>query len=53
MLFKENIAEDLPNTVELTEIMDTINEDINLDEVPHFTTTYKFSQRINSYIFTR
>jgi len=33
--------------------MDSLREKINLDEVPHFTTIHKFSQRINSFVFTR
>jgi hypothetical protein len=53
LLLKEYLAEDYRNTVELTEIMDSLREKINLDEVPHFTTIHKFSQRINSFIFTR
>ena len=53
LLQKDYLAEDYRNTVELTEIMDSLREKINLDEVPHFTTIHKFSQRINSFVFTR
>ena len=53
LLLKEYLAEDYRDTVELTEIMDSIREKINLDAVPHFTTIHKFSQRINSFVFTR
>jgi len=53
LLLKEYLGEDYRNTVELTEIIDTLREKINLDEVPHFTTIHKFSQRINSFVFTR
>ena len=53
LLLKEYLAEDYRSTVELTEIMDSLREKINLDEVPHFTTIHKFSQRINSFVFTR
>jgi len=53
LLLKEYLAEDYRNTIELTEIMDSLREKINLDEAPHFTTIHKFFQRINSFIFTR
>jgi hypothetical protein len=33
--------------------MDSLREKINLDQVPHFTTIHKFSQRINSFVFIR
>ncbi len=53
LLLKEYLGEDYRDTVELTEIMDSLRERINLDEVPHFTTIQKFCQRIRSFIFTR
>jgi hypothetical protein len=53
LLLKEYLAEDYRDTVELTEIMGSLREKIHLNEVPHFTTIHKFSQRINSLIFTR
>jgi len=53
LLLKEYLSEDYRDTVELTEIMDSLRGKINLDEVPHFTTIHKFSQRINSFVFTR
>ena len=53
LLLKEYLGEDYRDTVELTEIMDSLRERINLDEVPHFTTIQKFYQRIRSFIFTR
>ena len=37
LLLKEYLAEDYRDTVELTEIMDSLREKIHLDEVPHFT----------------
>ena len=37
LLLKEYLAEDYRDTVELTEIMDSLREKIQLDEVPHFT----------------
>jgi hypothetical protein len=53
LLRKEYLAEDYRDTVELTEIMDTIRQKIQLKEVPHFTTIQKFCHRIKSFIFTR
>jgi hypothetical protein len=53
LLLKGYLSEDYRNTVELTEIMDSLREKINLDEVPHFTTIHKFSQRITSFVFTQ
>ena len=53
ILSKNYLSEDYRDTVELTWVMDTYREKINLDEVPHFTTIHKFCQRINSSVFTR
>jgi calcineurin-like phosphoesterase family protein len=53
LLLKEYLAEDYRDIVELTEIMDSLRQKINLDEVPHFTTIQKFCQRIRSFTFTR
>ena len=53
LLLKEYLAEDYRDTVELTEIMDSLREKIHLNEVPHFTTIHKFCQRIRSSTFTR
>ena len=53
ILLKEYLSEDYRGTVELTDLMNEIRLKINLDSVPHFTTLHKFSQRINSFIFTR
>src|SRR5574343_64120 len=53
LLLKEYLSEDYRDTVELTEVMDTIREKIQLNEVPHFTTLHKFCQRIRSSTFTR
>jgi len=53
LLLKEYLSEDYRDTVELTEIMDSLREKIHLDEVPHFTTIHKFCQRIRSSTFTR
>ncbi|MGA2161551.1 MAG: IS5 family transposase [Methanoregula sp.] len=53
LLLKEYLSEDYRDTVELTEIMDSLREKIQLDEVPHFTTIQKFCQRIRSSTFTR
>ncbi len=38
LLLKEYLAEDYRDTVELTEVMDTVKQKIQLKEVPHFTT---------------
>jgi hypothetical protein len=53
LLLKEYLSEDYRDTVELTEIMDSLREKIRLDEVPHFTTIQKFCQRIRSSTFNR
>ena len=53
LLLKEYLSEDYRDTVELTEIMDSLREKIQLDEVPHFTTIQEFCQRIRSSTFTR
>jgi len=53
LLLKEYLSEDYRDTVELTEIMESLQERIHLDEVPHFTTIHKFCQRIRSSTFTR
>jgi hypothetical protein len=53
LLLKEYLSEDYRDTVELTEIMDSLRERIHLDEVPHFTTIHKFCKRIRSSTFTR
>jgi hypothetical protein len=53
LLLKEYLSEDYRDTVELTEIMDSLREKIHLNEVPHFTTIQKFCQRIRSSTFTR
>ena len=52
LLLREYLSEDYRNTVELTEIMDSLREKICRDEVPHFTTIQKFCQRIRSSTFT-
>jgi transposase len=53
VLFKEYIGEDYRDTVEFLELMEKLRDQIQLNEVPHFTTLQKFSQRINSQIFNR
>jgi hypothetical protein len=53
ILFKEYLSEDYRDTVDLLNLMNEIKQRINLESVPHFTTLHKFSQRINSFIFTR
>ena len=53
LLLKEYLSEDYRDTVDLTEIMDSLREKIHLDELPHFTTIHKFCQRIRSSTFTR
>ncbi len=50
---KEYLSEDYRNMVELLDLMNDIKLKINLDSVPHFTTLHKFSQRLNSIVFTR
>jgi hypothetical protein len=52
-LLKEYLAEDYRDTVELIEIMDSIRQKIELDEIPHFTTIQKFCHRIKSFVFDR
>ena len=53
LLLKEYLAEDYRDIIELTEIMDSVREKIQLKEVPHFTTIQKFCHRIKSCIFAR
>ena len=53
LLLKEYLSKDYRDTVELTEIMDSLGEKIRLDEVPHFTTVQKFCQQIRSSTFNR
>lgn len=53
LLLKEYLAEDYRDTIELTEIMDSVRKKIQLKEVPHFTTIQKFCHRIKSFIFDR
>ena len=53
LLLKEYLAEDYRDTVELTEVRDTIKQKIQLTEVPHFTTIQKFCHRIKSIVFNR
>lgn len=50
---KKYPSKDYWDTVELAEIIDTLREKIHLDNVPHFTTSYKFCQRLRSSTFTR
>ena len=52
-LLKEFLAKDYRDTVELIEIMDSIRQRIELDEIPHFTTIQKFCHRIKSFVFDR
>jgi hypothetical protein len=53
ILLKEYLSEDYRDTVDLVELMNEIKQRINLDSIPHFTTLHKFSQRINSFVFSR
>ena len=49
---KEYLSEDYRDTIELTEIIDSLREKIHLEKVPHFTTIQKFCQRIRSSTLT-
>jgi hypothetical protein len=53
LLLKEYLSEDYRDTIELTEIMDSLRKKIHLNEMPHFTTIQKFCHRIKSFTFTR
>jgi transposase len=53
LFLKEYLSKGYRDTVELTEIMESLREKIHLDKVPHFTTILKFGQRIRSSTFTR
>jgi hypothetical protein len=53
LLLKEYLSEDYRDTIELTEIMDSLQEKIHLDAVPHFTTIQKFCHRIRSSTLSR
>jgi hypothetical protein len=48
---KEYLCEDYRYAFEFTEIMDSLREKIQLDEIPHFTTILKFCQWIRSSTF--
>jgi len=53
ILLKKNLSENYQNTVDLVDLMNEIKQRLNLDSIPHFTTLHKFSQRIDSFVFTR
>jgi transposase len=53
LFLKEYLSEDYRDTVELTELMDSLRKKIHLDKIPHFTTIQKFCQRIHSLILSR
>jgi len=53
LLLKEYLPEDYRDTMELTEIMDSLREKIHIDKVPHFTTIQMFCQQILSSTFPR
>jgi hypothetical protein len=53
LLLKEYLSEDYRDTIELTEVMDSVRQKIHLNEIPHFTTIQKFCHRIKSFIFNR
>ena len=53
LLFKEYLGEDYRDTIELTAVMDSVREKIQLKEIPHFTTIQKFCHRIKSFVFDR
>ena len=53
LLLNKYLSEDYRDIVELTEIMDSLREEIHIDNVPHFSTILKFCQRIRSPTFTR
>jgi len=53
LLLKEYLAENYRDTVELIEIMDSVRQKIDLEEIPHFTTIQKFCHRIKSFVFDR
>jgi len=53
ILLKEYLSEAYRDIVNLSGLLDEIIQRINLDSIPHFTTLHKFSQRIDSSIFTR
>jgi hypothetical protein len=44
ILMKEYLSEDFCDPVELTDLMNEIKLEINIDSVPHFTTLHKFSK---------
>jgi len=53
LLLKEYLGENYREIVDLVEVMDSIKEAIDLEEIPHFTTIQKFCQRLKSITLSR
>lgn len=53
LLLKEYLSEDYRDKVGLNVIMDSLRENIHLNEVPHFTTIHRFCQWIRSSTFSQ
>ena len=53
ILLKDYLSENYRDTVDLVSLMNEIKQKIYLDSIPHFTTLYKFSQRISLFSFTK
>jgi len=53
LLLKEYLGENYREIVDLVEVMDSIKEAIDLEDIPHFTTIQKFCQRLNSVTLNR
>ncbi|MDA0525474.1 hypothetical protein [Methanococcoides alaskense] len=52
ILLKEYLGTDYRDFVEIVEVMDSIKEEVDLDQVLLFTTLEKFMTRIDSAAFT-
>jgi len=53
LLFKEYLGERYRDFVQLVEIMDIIQDQLELKEIPHYSTLCKFSKRISSTVLTQ
>lgn len=53
ILLKDYLSENYRDIVDLVSLMNEIKQKIYLDSIPHFTTLYKFSQRISLFSLTK
>lgn len=53
LLLRETLGTDYRDTVELIDLLDPIQDLLQLEQVPHYSTIHKFMTRIPSLLFTR